>query len=81
MQGKRVIDSELAMMAPGETDPLNDKERRALGLAAEGKTYRLATKLCLLEARVRNYLSEAISKLNAAKRVDVARIAHQKGWL
>ena len=82
MEGKRVIDGELAMMALGEVDPLNDKERRALRLAAEGKsTADIATILCLSEGTVRNYLSEAIAKLNAANRVDAARIARQKGWL
>lgn len=82
MEGKRVIDGELAMMALGEIDPLNDKERRALRLAAEGKsTAEIATTLCLSEGTVRNYLSEAIAKLNAANRVDAARIARQKGWL
>lgn len=82
MEGKRVIDGELAMMALGEVDPLNDKERRALRLAAEGKsTAEIATTLCLSEGTVRNYLSEAIAKLNAANRVDAARIARQKGWL
>jgi two-component system, NarL family, response regulator DesR len=30
---------------------------------------------------VRNYLSEAIGKLNAENRVDAARIARAKGWL
>ena len=82
MEGKRVIDGELAMMALGEVDPLNDKERRALRLAAEGKsTADIAATLCLSEGTVRNYLSEAIAKLNAANRVDAARIARQKGWL
>ncbi|MGB3611982.1 MAG: response regulator transcription factor [Cellvibrio sp.] len=82
MEGKRVIDGELAMTALGEVDPLSDKERRALRLAAEGKsTSDIATTLCLSEGTVRNYLSEAIAKLNAANRVDAARIARQKGWL
>jgi two-component system, NarL family, response regulator DesR len=82
MEGKRVIDGELALMALGETDPLNDKERRALRLAAEGKTTaEIANTLHLSEGTVRNYLSEAISKLNAANRVDAARIARQKGWI
>lgn len=80
--GKRVIDGELALMALGETDPLNDKERRALRLAGEGKsTADIATSLCLTEGTVRNYLSEAMAKLNAVNRVDAARIARQKGWL
>lgn len=82
MDGKRVIDGELAMVALGEVDPLNDKERRALRLAAEGKTTaEISGILFLSEGTVRNYLSEAISKLNAANRVDAARIARQKGWL
>lgn len=82
MDRKRVIDGELAMMALGESDPLNDKERRALRLAAEGKTTaEIAVVLCLSEGTVRNYLSEAIAKLHAANRVDAARIARQKGWI
>lgn len=82
MDGKRVIDGELAMMALGESDPLNDKERRALRLAAEGKTTaEISNTLHLSEGTVRNYLSEAIAKLNAANRVDAARIARQKGWI
>ena len=82
MAGKRVIDSELALLALGETDPLNDKERRALRLAGEGKTTaEIAGILFIAEGTVRNYLSEAMAKLNAANRIDAARIAQQKGWL
>lgn len=82
MDGKRVIDGELALMALGEKDPLNDKERRALRLAGEGKaTAEIAQILCLSEGTVRNYLSEAIAKLSAANRIDAARIARQKGWI
>ena len=82
MAGKRVIDAELALSALGEQDPLSDKERRALRLAAEGKsTADIAATLYIAEGTARNYLSEAMSKLNAANRVDAARIARQKGWL
>jgi two-component system response regulator DesR len=80
--GKRVIDSELALLAVGEADPLNDKERRALRLAADGKsTAEIAAALYIAEGTARNCLSEAISKLHASNRVDAARIAQQKGWL
>ncbi|MDZ7901675.1 MAG: LuxR C-terminal-related transcriptional regulator [Rheinheimera sp.] len=80
--GKRVIDSELALLALGGQDPLNDKERRALRLAGEGKsTAEISQLLFIAEGTVRNYLSEAMSKLNAANRIDAARIAQQKGWL
>lgn len=82
MAGKRIIDPELAMMAIGEQDPLNDKERRALRMAAEGKsTVEIATTLFIADGTVRNYLSEAMSKLHATNRIDAARIAKQKGWL
>ncbi|WP_137223565.1 DNA-binding response regulator [Shewanella sp. MEBiC00475] len=82
MAGKRVIDPELAFNAIGEIDPLNDKERRALRLASEGlSTADIASQLFIAEGTVRNYLSEAINKLNASNRIDAARIAKQKGWL
>lgn len=82
MAGKRVIDSELLLNSLGDQDPLNDKERQALRLAAEGKTTQeIATALYIAEGTARNYLSEAISKLNAINRIDAARIAKQKGWL
>ncbi len=82
MAGKRVIDPELAIMAIGESDPLNDKERKALRLASEGfSTSEIATTLFIAEGTVRNYISEAISKLHASNRIDAARIARQKGWL
>ncbi len=82
MAGKRIIDPELAIMAVGESDPLNDKERKALKLAGEGRsTSEIAATLFIAEGTVRNYLSEAISKLHATNRIDAARIAQQKGWL
>ena len=82
MNGKRVVDSELLLNSLGEQDPLSDKERQALRLAADGKsTSDIAASLYIAEGTARNYLSEAISKLNAANRKDAARIARQKGWL
>lgn len=82
MAGKKVVDSELLLNSLGEQDPLTEKERQALKLAAEGKsTGEIASALYIAEGTARNYLSEAISKLNAANRIDAARIARQKGWL
>ncbi|MCV6615810.1 MAG: response regulator transcription factor [Cellvibrionaceae bacterium] len=82
MAGQKVIDPELAMLALGDKDPLSDKERKALRLAGEGLANReIASKLCLSEGTVRNYLSEASNKLGASNRVEAARIAQQKGWL
>ncbi len=80
--GLRAIDPELAAAAWDEVDPLTDRERQVLRLAAEGlPTAGVAARLHLSEGTVRNYLSEAIGKLHAANRVDAARIARAKGWL
>ncbi|MBQ4832102.1 response regulator transcription factor [Pseudoalteromonas sp. MMG010] len=82
MQGQKVIDPELAINALDDADPLTNKERKALKLASDGlKTSDIAKQLFLSEGTVRNYLSDAIAKLNATNRVDAARIAKQKGWL
>ena len=81
-QGQRVIDPELAAEAWSESDPLTDRERQVLRLAADGvKTEDVAKKLNLSAGTVRNYLSEAIDKLGAGNRIEAARIARTKGWL
>lgn len=80
--GGRVIDPELAAEAWGEADVLTDRERQVLRQAGEGSTSaEIAAKLHLSEGTVRNYLSEAMSKLGASNRTEAARIARQKGWL
>jgi two-component system response regulator DesR len=80
--GLRVIDPELAAEAWVEPDPLTDRERQVLRLAGDGMaSFDIAGKLNLSEGTVRNYLSEAISKLGAANRTEAARIARTKGWL
>ena len=66
-QGLRVVDPELAAEAWGEPDPLTDRERQVLRLAGDGMASGdIAASLNLSEGTVRNYLSEAISKLGAA---------------
>ena len=80
--GARVIDPELAAEAWTEADPLTDRERQVLRYAGEGdSSAEIARRLSLSEGTVRNYLSEAISKLGASNRTEAARIARQKGWL
>jgi two-component system response regulator DesR len=80
--GARVIDPELAAEAWTEADPLTDRERQVLRYAGEGDSSAdIAGRLGLSEGTVRNYLSEAISKLGASNRTEAARIARQKGWL
>ena len=80
--GGRAIASELAAEAWYEADPLTDRQRQVLRLAGDGASGAdIAAELQLSEGTVRNYLSEAISKLGASNRVEAARIAQQKGWL
>lgn len=82
MQGRKIIAPELIVDAWEEADPLSDKERKALKLAADGKqTEQIASEMHLSPGTVRNYLSSASSKLNASNRIEAARIARQKGWL
>jgi two-component system response regulator DesR len=80
--GGRVVDPQLAVEAWTEADPLNERERQVLRLAGEGMSSAdIATQLSLSHGTVRNYLSEAIGKLNAANRIEAYRLARQKGWL
>jgi two-component system response regulator DesR len=81
--GLRVVDPDLAAEAwNADPDPLTERERQILWRAGEGKASTdIAEELHLSEGTVRNYLSEAISKLGAANRVEAARIARSKGWL
>ena len=82
-QGLRVVDPGLATEAwSAEDDPLTDRERQILQRAGDGRSSsEISAELRLSEGTVRNYLSEAISKLGATNRVDAARIARAKGWL
>ena len=80
--GTRVIDPALAAEAWSEADPLTDRERQVLRLAADGlSSADIAATLALSEGTVRNYLSEAISKLGAQNRIEAANLARAKGWL
>jgi len=82
-RGLRVIDPDLAAEAwSSEVDPLSDRERQILQRAGDGRSSsEIAADLHLSEGTVRNYLSEAIAKLNASNRTDAVRIARAKGWL
>ena len=81
--GGRAIAPELALESwGGGEDPLSERERQVLRLAGEGKSSAEIAKLVFLsEGTVRNYLSEAISKLKAGNRVEAFRLARDAGWL
>lgn len=81
--GERVLDPDLVAAAL-ETggSPLTAREADVLRTAETGvSTEEIAATLFLSPATVRNYLSNAISKLAARSRIDAIRIAREAGWL
>jgi two-component system response regulator DesR len=82
-QGGRAVAPELALEGGrAVSDPLTERERQVLRAAGEGRsTADIARLIHLSEGTVRNYLSEAISKLDAVNRIDAFRIAREAGWL
>lgn len=80
--GQRVVDPALAVAAWDGADPLTDRERDVLRLAADGlPNGEIATSLFLAEGTVRNYLSTAITKLGVRNRIEAAHAARDRGWL
>ncbi len=81
--GRRVVDSDLALAAWDSADcPLTGREIEVLRMAANGSNVvDIAAHLYLSAGTVRNYLTAAVSKLNARNRVDAIRIAKDSGWL
>ncbi len=81
--GERVVDPELALVAMANgASPLTPREQEVLSLSRTVPTTAgLAERVHLSEGTVRNLLSTAIQKLDAAGRGDAARIAQENGWL
>jgi two-component system, NarL family, response regulator DesR len=81
--GERVVDPQLALAALETPDsPLAAREADVLRLAATGaEPDEIASALFLSVGTVRNYLSSAITRLDARNRVDAIRIATEQGWL
>ena len=81
--GERVIDPDLitAALETGSS-PLTAREEDVLRSADRGiPTEQIATELSLSAATVRNYLSNAITKIGARNRIEAIRIARNAGWL
>jgi two-component system, NarL family, response regulator DesR len=82
-RGERVIDPELVAAAlETGASPLTAREADVLRVAEGGApTDQIAVQLSLSPATVRNYLSNAISKVGGRNRIDAIRIARNAGWL
>lgn len=83
-RGERVISPELAakLFFSREENPLSERERDVLRLAADGLTTgQIASALYLTKGTVRNYLSSAIQKLEVESRHQAVKKATEKGWI
>ena len=81
--GRRAIDPELAAETISSGDsPLTPREADVLEYAADGAPVdQIARRAHLAEGTVRNYLSSAQAKLQAANRHEAAAIARRHGWI
>lgn len=81
--GKRYIDPEIAATAlTAERCPLTDRELDALRYSRSTmNVQQIAERLHLAPGTVRNYLSSAMTKLDASSRHEAAEIAWQQGWI
>lgn len=81
--GRRVVDPQLALAAWDSAEcPLTTREVEVLRLTEKGADpAEIATRLFLSPGTVRNYLTTAVTKLNARNRIDAIRIARDAGWL
>jgi two-component system response regulator DesR len=82
-KGQRFLDPTLVETAlRAGVNPLTERETEVLRAAAEGGTTTdIGRALYLSPATVRNYLSNAINKLDARNRIDAIRIARESGWI
>lgn len=81
-RGERYVDAELALDAISVDCPLTERELDALRLTEEGKSVsEIAAHLHLAPGTVRNYLSDAITKLGTTTRHAAAKHARAHGWI
>lgn len=81
--GRRAIDPELAAETISSGDsPLTPRESDVLEYAADGAAIeQIARRAHLAEGTVRNYLSSAQAKLQAANRHEAVAVARRQGWI
>jgi two-component system response regulator DesR len=82
-KGQRFLDPALVAMAlEVGSSPLTTRETEVLLAAADGaSTVEIGRDLFLSPATVRNYLSNAITKLHARNRIDAIKKAREAGWI
>lgn len=82
MKGKREFASELIFGSMLKENPLTEREREILALVAKGKTVKeISSTLYLSSGTVRNYISEALNKLEVKNRIEAISKAQKNGWI
>lgn len=80
--GQRVVSPSLAIAALDDPYSPTPRELDVVRLLADGASAKeIARRLYLTEGTVRNYTSSLISKCGARNRVDLVRIADERGWI
>ncbi len=81
--GGKVVDPAMAILSvEASSNPLTEREREVLSLAATGAPVsQIAASVHLSAGTVRNHLSNAIGKTNTANRIEAARAAREMGWI
>lgn len=82
-RGEVVIDTKLALSVMiASQNPLTEREREVLRLAAEGlRSTEIAQRLFLSPGTVRNHLSRILTKTDSRTRIAAIRAAHERGWI
>lgn len=82
MSGKKEYSPELMEEIAFNRNPLSERERDILSLAAKGKTNKMiAEQLFLSNGTIRNYMSSIFDKLNVNNRVEAIKKATTNEWL
>jgi two-component system response regulator DesR len=82
VEGRFVLDVELAVAAFNASNPLTGRERDILRLAVHGAPAKdIAANLFLSAGTVRNYLARIKMKTGARTRLEAIRYAQEAGWI
>lgn len=81
--GQRIVDPTLALAAlEEERIPVTERELEVVRLIAQGASVKeIAVQLYLSDGTVRNYTSNLMAKCGVRNRVELVRIATDRGWV
>ena len=82
LAGQKEYSPELMEGILTHPNPLSSQEQAVLKEVAKGASNQeIADRLFLSNGTIRNYMSAILTKLDAEKRTEAAKIAQERGWL